>query len=265
MKRKCTGQSIAVRYPKQMSPVIFTCLSAAGMVTTVVFAVKATPKAVRLIEEKKKTEERELTKCEIVNATWKCYIPTFLMGASTLACMFGTAALGKKQQTAYLGAYSLLDTTFKQYRGKVSELYGEETDTGIQAAVINERPKNFVSVCDDLTIYPQFSDDEEYPTEGKVVFYEQHRDEFFETTMAEVVLAESHLNRNFNLRGTVTLNEFYGFLGLPLTNIGDALGWSQADGYCWIDFMHYKRKLDDGMEYYIISPQFAPTADFEAY
>jgi len=265
MTQKPTGNAALRRSLKKASPMLLTCLSAAGMVAAVIFAVKATPKAQTLIEKAEKEKQEKLTKAEIVKAAAPCYIPTVIVGTATLVCMFGACVLSRRQQTALIGAYTMLDTAYKGYREKAAELYGENADADIRAAVIAERPKNFVEPDEELTIYPRFSDDDEYPTEGKLVFYEEHRDEFFEMTMAEVVLAESHLNRNFSMRGTATLNELYDMLRLPQTNIGDALGWTMSDGYCWIDFFHYKRRLDDGMEYYIISPRFPPSADFEVY
>lgn len=46
--------------------------------------------------------------------------------------------------------------------------------------------------------------------------------------------AEYHLNRKFVLRGYASLNEFYMFLGLPQTNLGEVLGWTCTYGYSWI-------------------------------
>ena len=58
------------------SPEILMGMGIAGMITTTVIAVKATPKALRLLEEKKHELEVEtLAPVEVVKTTWKCYVP----------------------------------------------------------------------------------------------------------------------------------------------------------------------------------------------
>ena len=58
------------------SPEILTGLGIAGMLTTTILAVKATPKALKLIENKKKElNTDELTALQTIKATWKPYMP----------------------------------------------------------------------------------------------------------------------------------------------------------------------------------------------
>lgn len=54
----------ASRRLKRSTPTILTCLSAFGLVATTVSAVKATPKAMRLIEDAKQTDQYDLSKPE---------------------------------------------------------------------------------------------------------------------------------------------------------------------------------------------------------
>ena len=68
-----------------------------------------------------------------------------------------------------------------------------------------------------------------------------------------------HLNRNFMFAGVIPLNDFYEFLGLEKTELGDAVGWSSCNGdIYWIDFNHHRLTLDDGMEIYVIDMVFEP-------
>ena len=74
---------------------------------------------------------------------------------------------------------------------------------------------------------------------------------------------EYHLNRNFMFAGVIPLNDFYEFLGLEKTELGDAVGWSSCNGdIYWIDFNHHRLTLDDGMEIYVIDMVFEPTAEW---
>ena len=135
----------ASRRLKRSTPTILTCLSAFGLVATTVSAVKATPKAMRLIEDAKQTDQYDLSKPEILCLTWKCYIPTVLIGTSTLACIFGANMLSRRQQAALSSAYALVSQSYKEYTDKVKELYGEETHKTIMEAIVKEKCKDVSS------------------------------------------------------------------------------------------------------------------------
>ncbi len=89
------------------SPFILTCLGAAGMIGTTVLAVKATPKAMLLLEDAKKEKGEELTKAEVIITAGPAYIPSAVMGVSAIICVFGANALNKKQSASLTSAYTL--------------------------------------------------------------------------------------------------------------------------------------------------------------
>ena len=64
---------------KRHSPEILTGIGIAGMITTTIMAVRATPKALTIIGEREVDENRELTKVEVVKATWTCYLPSVIV------------------------------------------------------------------------------------------------------------------------------------------------------------------------------------------
>ena len=71
------------------SPEILTGIGIAGLVTTTIFAVKATPKALDLIAKAEEEKQEELTKLEAVKVAWKPYIPAAISGATSIACLIG--------------------------------------------------------------------------------------------------------------------------------------------------------------------------------
>ena len=94
-------------------------------------------------------------------------------------------------------------------------------------------------------------------------FYDSFSQRYFETTIAKVIEAEYHLNRNFMFQGVIPLNDFYEFLGLEKTEFGETVGWSSCNGdIYWIDFNHHKLTLEDGMEIFVIDMVFEPTAEW---
>jgi hypothetical protein len=225
----------ALRFLKRSSPTILSCVGAIGVVATAVSAFKAATEASKICQE----FEDEPSKYEYVRATWKSYIPTVAIGAATIVCIFGANTLNKRQQASLASAYILLDNTFKEYRNKVKELSGEETDISAQKAIVKERyDKSPVFVTGEYHL-----------------FYEYNYGEFFERSRADVLSAEHQLNLKFATDGYVSLNDFYDILGLEKSDVGDTFGWVFDDefyGSPWLDFKHELVELEDGMECYVI-------------
>ena len=72
---------------KKHSPEILTGIGIAGMLTTTVMAVRATPKALILIEERKEEIGAEkLEAMDMVKTTWACYIPAAITGCERCRC-----------------------------------------------------------------------------------------------------------------------------------------------------------------------------------
>ena len=82
---------------------ILTVLGGVGVVVTSVLAVKATTKAMRLINEAEQEKGEELTKWEIVQSAGPVYLPSLVMGIATIACIFGANVIGRRQQAALAG------------------------------------------------------------------------------------------------------------------------------------------------------------------
>lgn len=209
---------------KRGSPTILTILGAAGLIFTTVSAIRAT---------------KEATEAESAKAAWRCYIPTVVLGASTLVCIFGANALNKKQQAAITSAYILLNNTHKEFL---------KNDV-VKQAVAEDK-------ADDIDI-PH--------TDEKTLFYEFNHGEFFERDMAEVLSAEYQFNKQFISRGHACLNDFYELIGLPKSQVGETLGWTDRDGVPWIDFEHELVELEDGMECYFIFLPEPPIPDYSRF
>ncbi|MGN1370920.1 MAG: DUF6353 family protein [Candidatus Coprovivens sp.] len=242
-------------YLKNHSTTILSGIGAFGVVGTSVMAVKATPKALRLLDEAKDEKGEDLTKFEIICVAGPAYIPSIVIGMSTIACILSANVLNKQKQATLTSAYMLLDESYKQYRNKVKELYGDDADEKIKKEIAKDN------------YYEKGYSNQ--PREKKL-FYEPISERYFEATIEDVQYAEYHFNRNFALRDFAKLNEFYQFLGLETTDLGEVLGWSSYAGYTiygyqWIDFKHEKVILEDGLECYIINYPFEPTMDFMEY
>lgn len=239
---------------KRNSSTILTCVGAVGVIATTVTAVKATPKAMKLIEKAKEEKSDELTKLEIVKIAGPAYIPTVVLGVSTLACIFGANVLNKRGQASLMSAYALADSSYKDYRKKVDELYGEEAGAQVRAGIAKDKY-------------------EEQPVEvhgDNLLYYDFYSGRYFEASPTFVKTAEYELNRKLMMDDCVYLNEWYQLLDLEPLEHGLDFGWSTCANYdmywqTWIDFHHEKVIMDDGLECIIISFSQEPYPEFEDY
>lgn len=252
---------------RRHSSTILTVMGAAGVVATTVLAVKATPKALELIEDEKNRQNSDLlleaianngdtcnqvTKLkplEIVKVAWKPYIPAAITGMSTIACIFGANYLSLKTQASLMSAYALLDSSFKEYRNKSEELYRNESDN-VKREVIKSK----------------FDKDMSLDSE-KELFFDFHSMRYFNATMEEVENAANMLNEKLAMDGFACLNDFYEILGIKNTPYGYQLGWSlmyndKMYGKPELEFNYDKIRLEDGLECTTIEIDYPPSIEY---
>jgi hypothetical protein len=115
------------------SPEILTGVGIAGMITTTILAVKATPKALELINEVKMEENKgTLTPTETIKATWKCYIPAASVCFASTVCLIGASSVSSRRYAALATAYKLSETAYNEYRDKVVDTIGEKKEETIK-------------------------------------------------------------------------------------------------------------------------------------
>ena len=246
---------------KKNGSTILTYVGGMGVVATTFMAVKATPKAIKILEVEQEKKGEELTDIEVVKAVASTYIPTLVVATGTIACIFGANILNKKHQAALTSAYVLLDNSFKEYKNKLKELHGEETHRNIITNIAKDR-------YDDENLSGLDIDD------GKILFYDEYYGRYFEAKREDVIKAEYDLNRQMFTTGGASLNDFYQSLINSGVNInlypgGDELGWSSGileSHYwaSWIEFDHYDTEMDN-MNCTVIAMRCAPVIDYAYY
>lgn len=227
-------------------PTILACIASIGVIGTAFSASKATLKAEKLL---KSSEYMEKSGKERMKTVVSLYVPTICIGIGTIACIFGANAVNKKRQTCILGAFTLADQMYKKYREKARDIYGEDADFKIRSAMAEEGEADAAEIED-----------------VRCMFFDEYSNRYFWRTMKEILDAEYLLNRALALRGYASLNEFYDYLCLPPTEMGEELGWSSYElgefyGYSWIEFQHYlcEEPADpDVPSYYMIYMPFSP-------
>lgn len=247
-----------IRHLKKAAPTILTILGAAGVVVTAISAVKATPKALKLIDEDERYhgldyEEKGYgpTKIEMVKIAWSCYIPTAIIGLTTISCIFGAHVLNKRTQATLISAYGFMHQSYQKYKSAAKKVYGEDADRKIVEQMNQGAYARGAFSCAEI----YHSDTEK--DEDKLWFYDSFGKRSFQSTLAAVINAEYFANRDFAMNGFLFLNQFYNFLGIPETQEGDIIGWAAEPYYenCispWLEFSNDTTTLEDGMECYTI-------------
>ena len=218
------------------APEIMTGIGVAGMVSTTIFAVKATPKALELIEEKKLDEEKEeLTKLEVVQATWKCYIPAAVTGTMSILCIVGGSTLNAKRNAALATAYALSETTFKEYKDKVVETIGEKKEEEVRSAIAE----------DHIQAVPATSNGIIETGHGKTLWFDPKCGRYFRCDIEFVRKALNAISRSVLLNGSASLNDIYDYIGLDESEYGSMCGWNVQHGLPEEAFLSKVAVIDD--------------------
>lgn len=235
---------------KKHSPEILTGIGIAGMITTVVMAVKATPKALILIEDKKEELDTDkLSGKDIVKVAWPCYIPSAVICSVSVLCLIGASSTNRRRNTALATAYALSESTLKDYQEKVVESIGDKKEKTIRESIANDKiVKNPVR--------------EVILTEkgGNTTCYDALSGRYFKSDRDTIIRAVNELNRRMRDEMYVSLNDFYYEIGLDSTKMGDMLGWNIDRGYIELDFSSH---LDaNGNPCLVIDYQVAPVYEY---
>jgi hypothetical protein len=243
------------------SPTALTIIGSVGVIVTGILAVRATPKALQLIDEEIEQKNTEISGEEapieklpakdVLLVAWKPYVPAILMGISSIACFWSANILNKHSQAALTSAYAATNQLFKDYRKTLIGLHGEEADEEVWDAL----PARYSSTYHEIGL--------DRP-DRKCLWYDEISGRSVEAYEREIMDAEYHINRNFTMRGYASLNEFYEFLGLEPTSEGEKMGWSMCDGETWLDFTHrlINNGDDGGLPCYEIDFDFTPEEGF---
>ena len=239
------------RFLEKNSTKILTVLGATGVVVTSVLAVRATPKAIALLEDKKRElDVDKLKSIDIIKTVWKPYIPAIISGCSTIICIFGIEYLSSKRQASLMSAYALLDNAYKEYQNGVKETYGDDADINVKHEIVRTKYNEYTREYEDL-----------------LLFFDFNSMRYFEATMDEVMRAECMFLESLHNKKYAFLNEYYDYLGIPYTSYGYQVGWFDVennDPYnCReLEFEYEKILIKDDIECYIITTSTPPAYDF---
>ncbi len=178
----------------------------------------------------------------------KLYAPAAIALTAGVGCMLASHGIMHKRNAALAAAYTVVDKSFKEYRGRVAEKFGKDIEKElkyglkteeVEMKVVDENGKEktvketvTTSVLDQYSEYAKFFDD---GCKGW--------DKDAEYNKAFLRGTQMWANDLLAARGYVFLNEIYDALGIPRTKAGQVVGWTydpknpNVDSY--IDFGMY--------------------------
>ena len=211
-----------MRFLSKNSNIVLTIVSAAGVFTTVVVAIKGTIKAVKLCEEKKCVGYKE-----VIKTTWKCYIPTIGMVILTTTAILCNGRINAKRLAVLTSAYSGSVETIKRIEEKMSEQIGpKKTQKAVDEA----------ECANAQTHMPKSEHDIIATGKGTQLFYCATTGQWFYSDRNGVEKAELKLQkvisdymRSWGQGEYVTFGEAQEALDLPVTDMGEYMGWCTDD------------------------------------
>lgn len=206
------------------SPTILTALGVAGLITTVVMAIKATPKALEALEMEKKYRSSDyqdpdynapIEPLDAIELTWKFYVPTAIMGVATIGCIIGSNHINLRRNAALASLFSITETALKEYQAKVVETIGEKKEEKIQSEIAQDKiDKNPV---EEKTVV--------LTEKGNYLCFDSFSARYFRSDVEMLRKAENVFNQHLLREGWLSINEFYYEIGLEPIELGDEMGW----------------------------------------
>lgn len=252
-KLKQTYNKVNIKVKKH-SPEILAGVGVVGVVASGIMACKATLKLNDILDETHETLEKikEVSEDEKYDEKYseedakkdtaivyvqtgvkivKLYLPALTIGACSIGCILASNNILRKRNAALGAAYMTVDKSFKEYRKRVVERFGEEVEHELRYDI---KAKEF-----DKTVTDKKGKEKTVKEEVKVASnpydvsdYARFFDECCaawekdpEYNLMFLKAQQSYANDKLKANGYLFLNEVYDMLGIPRSRAGQVVGW----------------------------------------
>ena len=144
-------------------------------------------------------------------------VPVAVLSVMSIASVVGALYLQNRKNAALAGLYALTETSFREYRNKVTEHIGAKKEQ-----------KVVDSIRDDIMVkHPVNNDLITRTGKGSTLCYDELSGRYFESDIESIRSAVNDANESM-MSGSnfLTLNELYSLLGLKGIELGRDLGWN---------------------------------------
>ena len=238
---------------RKYSPEILAGVGVVGVIASTVMACKATTKLNDILEESK--EQLEQIKTVAVDPAYadkyteddakkdttityvqtgvkvaKLYAPSVILCTSSLGCLLASNNILKKRNAALSAAYMTVDKSFKEYRRRVAERFGDEVEKEIrynikakEITTVDEEGnevKETVKVMEGADNPTTYSDYARFFDESCPAW---QNDPEYNLTFLRA--QQQYANDLLKAQGRLFLNDVYKMLGIDITKAGQVVGW----------------------------------------
>lgn len=200
-------------------PQILTGVGIGGFLATIILVAKAAPKAKKVYDELKESEEGANFKSTMKHVA-PYYIPAAMAGAASIGCVLAGQHLQLKRTTAIAAAYKISESAYHEYKDKVKEKLGEKKEKEITDEIAKDK----------LVKNPVKNDNIIQTGKGDTLCYDAVCGRYFRSDIEKVRQGINNLNHKMNMESYISLNDFNDELGLERTKLGDMLGWNTDMG-----------------------------------
>lgn len=253
------------------SPEILMGVGVVGVVTGTVMACRATLKLNDILEEAQETRdkikevasnpnyedkytEEDAKKDLAVNCIQtgvkvaKLYAPAVAVGVAGVGCVLASHDIMKKRNVALSAAYLTVDKSFKEYKQRVVDRFGEEVEKEIRYGIkaeeivetVTDEEGNETTVTETVkTMNPTlYSDYARFFDEASPCW--QNDPEY---NLMFLRAQQQYANDLLRAKGRLFLNDVYEMLGIEKTKAGQIVGWvydrENPNGDNFVDFGIY--------------------------
>ena len=236
---------------RKRAPALFLGFGITGMFTTTILAVRATPKALSLLEERQAEQEDDLTAIEKVETAWKCYIPAAITAGLSVACLIESHKIHGRRNAALATVYSLSESAIREYQEKVIETIGPKKEKDIRDQIDNDRIHKTPVAKREVIITGK----------GDTLCHDVTSGRYFKGDIDQLRKVRNELNHQMMSDMSISLNEFYIAVGLNEIAIGDDIGWNVNRGLIELSFS--SQLTEDGVPCLVISHANRPTYGYQ--
>lgn len=258
------------------SPEILAGVGVVGVVGSLVMACKATTKLSDVLEESKEQldkikevaadpayeekysqddakKDTTITYVQTAMKVTKLYAPSVILCASSLGCLLASNNILKKRNAALSAAYMTVDKSFKEYRKRVADRFGEEVEKeiryNIKAEEITKVDEDGNEVTETVKVMDGTDDPNSYSDYAR--FFDEscaawQNDAEYNLTFLKA--QQQYANDLLKARGRLFLNEVYRMLGIDETKAGQVVGWvynpDNPTGDNFVDFGIYNMQRE---------------------
>lgn len=166
--------------------------------------------------ERKRQQDPQPTAKEDFKNTWKFYVPPAIVCSLGVASTITSFSVSSQRTMALMSAYSLSESSFRDYQEQVQKTLGEKKEQQVRDDVIRQKLEDAPATKDTIIV-----------TEGgSTLCYDSASGRYFKSDMETIRKAVNTINQKLINDMYASQNDFYDEIGLPRTGLGDELGWT---------------------------------------